>query len=105
MLERLVDDAGDRSIPALSLSVDPENPALGLYRSLGFDVVVASGSSLAMLLTLSPGRAAAADRLLRTLSVRPPDRGEDFARCSCRTGRRGDGRRNRPASRSGSTRG
>ncbi|MEM7534310.1 MAG: GNAT family N-acetyltransferase [Chloroflexota bacterium] len=34
--------------PALSLSVDPENPAMNLYTRLGFAVVGASGTSLTM---------------------------------------------------------
>jgi ribosomal protein S18 acetylase RimI-like enzyme len=40
--------------PAVSLSVAAENPALRLYRRLGFDVVGTSGTSLTMKKTLRP---------------------------------------------------
>ncbi|MDQ4076536.1 MAG: GNAT family N-acetyltransferase [Chloroflexota bacterium] len=47
LMIRLLDAARER-YPAISLSVSPENPALRLYRRLGFEVVGRSGTSLTM---------------------------------------------------------
>jgi ribosomal protein S18 acetylase RimI-like enzyme len=53
LLDALISEARTRSIAALSLSVDPDNGALRLYRKLGFEVVGASGTSVTMLLDLA----------------------------------------------------
>jgi ribosomal protein S18 acetylase RimI-like enzyme len=47
LLNRLVEDARTR-FPALSLSVSADNPAVRLYRRLGFRVVGQAGTSLVM---------------------------------------------------------
>ena len=47
LLTALIAQATDR-YAALSLSVDPQNPAMRLYERLGFVVVGASGTSLTM---------------------------------------------------------
>jgi ribosomal protein S18 acetylase RimI-like enzyme len=52
LLDALITEARIRSVPALSLSVDPDNPALRLHRRFGFEVVGASGSSVTMILDL-----------------------------------------------------
>jgi len=53
LLDALIFEARIRSVQALSLSVDPDNDALRLYRRLGFEVVGASGSSVTMILDLA----------------------------------------------------
>jgi ribosomal protein S18 acetylase RimI-like enzyme len=47
LLNRLIEDARTR-FPALSLSVSADNPAVRLYRRLGFEVVGQAGTSLIM---------------------------------------------------------
>jgi GNAT superfamily N-acetyltransferase len=53
LLEVLIEEARRRSIGALSLSVEPENPALELYRRLGFQVVGGVGGSYTMVRSTS----------------------------------------------------
>jgi ribosomal protein S18 acetylase RimI-like enzyme len=55
LLAELLATAAQR-YAAVSLSVDPGNPALALYRRLGFQVAGASGTSLTMRLDLAPLR-------------------------------------------------
>ncbi|XXX77775.1 GNAT family N-acetyltransferase [Sorangium sp. So ce134] len=55
LLTSLVEAARNR-YPAISLSVSPDNPALRLYRRLGFVEVGRSGTSLTMVLALSDQR-------------------------------------------------
>lgn len=50
LLETLVDCAGFHRVPALSLSVEVDNPAVRLYTRLGWRVFARSGGSLTMLL-------------------------------------------------------
>lgn len=38
-MKSLIDDARNRHVPTLSLSVEPDNPELNLYRSLLFEQV------------------------------------------------------------------
>jgi ribosomal protein S18 acetylase RimI-like enzyme len=52
LLEALIEEARQRALSALSLSVDPDNRATGLYRRLGFVTVSHVGGSLTMLLKL-----------------------------------------------------
>ena len=52
LLTALVRRARAEDVPALSLSVEPDNPAVALYRRLGFGDVRTSGGSLTMLLRL-----------------------------------------------------
>jgi ribosomal protein S18 acetylase RimI-like enzyme len=53
LLRRLIEDARARAIPALSLSVSPQNRASELYRAEGFREVGVSGTSLTMLLQMA----------------------------------------------------
>ena len=53
LLTRLLQVASNNH-PAVSLSVAAENPALRLYRRLGFEVVGTSGTSLTMKVALTP---------------------------------------------------
>lgn len=52
LLAHLIDEAGRRGCSAISLSVEDGNPARRLYESLGFTVVLRSGTSDTMLLQL-----------------------------------------------------
>jgi len=52
LLEELIAVARDDRFPALSLSVNPSNPALLLYESLGFQRVWESGTSWTLSLPL-----------------------------------------------------
>lgn len=53
LLATLIDCARERAVPALSLSVEPDNPAARLYRRLGFVEVGGVGGAVTMVLTLS----------------------------------------------------
>ncbi|KYF84216.1 GCN5 family acetyltransferase [Sorangium cellulosum] len=55
LLTSLLEEARNR-YPAISLSVSPDNPALRLYRRLGFVEVGRNGASLTMVLTLADQR-------------------------------------------------
>jgi ribosomal protein S18 acetylase RimI-like enzyme len=39
LLDELITQAGERRVPALSLSVEPDNPALRLYERASFRVI------------------------------------------------------------------
>lgn len=52
LLEALIKEALRRALPALSLSVEPDNPAMALYERLGFATVGRLGGSLTMVLRL-----------------------------------------------------
>ncbi|MEV5961108.1 GNAT family N-acetyltransferase [Kribbella sp. NPDC051952] len=52
LLTELTASARQASYQRLALSVDPGNPAAGLYRSLGFEKVGVSGTSDTMVLAL-----------------------------------------------------
>ncbi len=54
LLQRLLDRAVADRIAALSLSVEPDNPAMRLYFGLGFERVGGSGGSITLLRTLQP---------------------------------------------------
>jgi len=45
LLERIIDEARVRGVHQLSLSVEPDNPAIRLYERRGFTPVSATGSS------------------------------------------------------------
>jgi ribosomal protein S18 acetylase RimI-like enzyme len=53
LLEALVDEARQLTIPALSLSVEADNPARSLYQRLGFVILNCSAGSLTMSLKLT----------------------------------------------------
>jgi ribosomal protein S18 acetylase RimI-like enzyme len=55
LLSALIDTARDRGLARISLSVEPENRAAELYRSLGFVVVGQDGGSDTMVLRLDAG--------------------------------------------------
>ena len=52
LLEALIEEARRRALPALSLSVEPDNPAAALYHRFGFVTVARVGGSLTMVLKL-----------------------------------------------------
>ncbi len=52
LLEALVESARFEKIPALSLSVERDNPALRLYERIGFEIVGSGGNAWTMLLAL-----------------------------------------------------
>lgn len=52
LLEALIEEGRRRALPALSLSVEPDNPAAALYQRLGFVTVSRVGGSLTMVLKL-----------------------------------------------------
>jgi ribosomal protein S18 acetylase RimI-like enzyme len=52
LLLGLITEGRTRGIPGLGLSVEPENPALRLYKRLGFEVVGGTGGSITLLLRL-----------------------------------------------------
>lgn len=54
LLEALIKEARSRALPALSLSVEPDNPATALYQRLGFVTVGRLDGSLTMAVTLGP---------------------------------------------------
>src|SRR5215212_9764461 len=54
LMRRLLDRAVADRIRALSLSVEPDNAAMRLYRALGFEPVGGSGGSITLLRTLKP---------------------------------------------------
>ncbi len=54
LLEELIDTARRRGLPAVSLSVEPDNRARRLYERTGFRRVGGSSGSLTMLLRLRP---------------------------------------------------
>jgi ribosomal protein S18 acetylase RimI-like enzyme len=54
LMQRLLDKAVADRIPALSLSVEPDNAAMRLYLALGFERVGESGGSITLLRTLEP---------------------------------------------------
>ena len=54
LLEVLVEEALGRALPALSLSVEPDTPAVALYQRLGFVAVGRFGGSVTMVLILYP---------------------------------------------------
>lgn len=53
LLEALIAEARQRGLPALSLSVELENPAARLYERLGFITVERLGGAVTMVLTLA----------------------------------------------------
>ncbi|MEO7572641.1 MAG: GNAT family N-acetyltransferase [Acidimicrobiales bacterium] len=53
LLEALIDEARQQALPALSLSVEIDNPATRLYERVGFAPVGRVGGSATMLLSLS----------------------------------------------------
>ncbi len=52
-MKSLIDRAAVESVPALSLSVEPDNPAARLYERLGFEVVGVVGGAHTMVLDLT----------------------------------------------------
>ena len=54
LLDALIADARDGGFSALSLSVEPDNPAVRLYERAGFSRVLSNGGSWTMLLALRP---------------------------------------------------
>jgi ribosomal protein S18 acetylase RimI-like enzyme len=54
LLDALIADARNGGFSALSLSVEPDNPAVRLYERAGFSRVLSNGGSWTMLLALRP---------------------------------------------------
>ncbi len=54
LLRALIDEAQRSGVPALSLSVETDNPAASLYRRLGFREVSTTGGAITMILLLPP---------------------------------------------------
>ena len=54
LMQRLLETAVADRMPALSLSVEPDNAAMRLYVALGFKPVGESGGSVTLLRTLEP---------------------------------------------------
>jgi ribosomal protein S18 acetylase RimI-like enzyme len=54
LLDALVAEARDGGFPALTLSVEPDNPAVRLYERAGFSRVPSTGGSWTMVLALRP---------------------------------------------------
>ena len=52
LLQAIIDEAKRSALPALSLSVEPDNPAASLYRRLGFEEQCHTGGSITMALQL-----------------------------------------------------
>ncbi len=52
LLRALIDEAQRRALPALSLSVEVDNPAASLYEGLGFETVGRVSGSVTMIFTL-----------------------------------------------------
>jgi GNAT superfamily N-acetyltransferase len=52
MLGALVQEAARREVPALSLSVEPDNDAMHLYRKVGFREVGYNGGAVTMVLAI-----------------------------------------------------
>jgi ribosomal protein S18 acetylase RimI-like enzyme len=72
LLRRLIAEAKSLSLPALSLSVEPDNFAADLYERLGFATVGRMGGALTMVLPLRSSRLPSAG--LSLPSSRAPDR-------------------------------
>lgn len=53
MLSWLVGEAGDQRLPALSLSVEADNPALVVYQRAGFVVVEEADDALTLMLNIT----------------------------------------------------
>ena len=54
LLEELAAEARRRGIARISLSVEPDNPAMALYERVGFVVVGGSGGAVTMVLETAP---------------------------------------------------
>lgn len=52
LLRALIDEAQRSALPALSLSVEVDNPAASLYERLGFETVGGDGGALTMVFSL-----------------------------------------------------
>jgi ribosomal protein S18 acetylase RimI-like enzyme len=53
LLRAIVEEAGESGLKALSLSVDPSNPAMRLYQRFGFKEIGIDGTSITMKADLS----------------------------------------------------
>ncbi|MCM3208544.1 MULTISPECIES: GNAT family N-acetyltransferase [Paenibacillus] len=53
-MQAALDEARQRGIQAVSLSVDPNNAAIRLYRRFGFEEIGMCGTSITMLCQLHP---------------------------------------------------